>query len=269
MKDAPEYETITLERAGGVSRLTLARPDVLNALTHAMMAEIGDAVDRVSRDETSRVVILRGAGGNFSAGGDLNAMKSMPPAPEPGKEDPLYPRYRQFGDVLHTLDTLPQAVVAVLEGAAVGGGLGMACCADVVIVHARAKLGIPEPRAGFIPSQMIPYLVRRIGSGRARNLAITSNRIDGREAHRIGLADHCCEDTDALEATLADTLKAILHCAPAAIATVKRLIAESEEQPLKAVLDTAGAALVERLRSPDAVEGMTAFLEKRPPRWVP
>jgi isohexenylglutaconyl-CoA hydratase len=156
MKDTPEYETITLERAGGVSRLTLARPDVLNALTHAMMAEIGDAVDRISRDGTSRVVVLRGAGGNFSAGGDLNAMKSIPPAPEPGEEDPLYPLYRQFGDVLHTLDTLPQAVVAVLEGAAVGGGLGMACCADVVIVHAHAKLGIPEPRAGFIPSQMIP-----------------------------------------------------------------------------------------------------------------
>jgi isohexenylglutaconyl-CoA hydratase len=214
-------------------------------------------------------VILRGAGGNFSAGGDLNAMKSMPPAPGPGEVDPLYARYRQFGDVLQTLDTLPQAVIAVLEGAAVGGGLGLACCADVVIVHARAKLGIPEPRAGFIPSQMIPYLVRRIGPNRARSLAITSNRIDGREAHRIGLADHCCEDSAMLEAILAETIAAILHCAPGAIATVKHLIAETQDQPLQTVLDAAGAALVERLRSPDAAEGMAAFLEKRPPRWVP
>ena len=263
MSDRPVYESITLEREGGVCRLTLARPDTLNALTHAMMVEIGDAVDRIARDQTCRIVVLRGAGGNFCAGGDINAMKSIPPPPRPGEEDPLYAPYRLFGDVLQALDGLPQAVVALVEGAAVGGGLGMVCCADAVIVRADAKFGIPEPRAGFIPSQMIPFLIRRVGPGRARHLAVTSDRIDGREAHRIGLADRCCEDAASLEAALAETLTSILGSAPGAVATVKRLIVESEGRPLEEILDAAGKALVERLRSPDAAEGMAAFLEKR------
>lgn len=268
MNSPRSYRSIALSRKGGTCFLTLARPDVLNALTHLMMEEIGDAVGRLAGDEACRVVVLRGAGGNFCAGGDLNAMQAMPPPPDAGQADPLYAPYRLFGDVLHALDTLPQAVVAVVEGAAVGGGLGMLCCADVVIVRADAKLGIPEPRAGFIPSQMIPFLVRRVGAGPARRLAVTGSRVDGREAHRIGLADHCCEDDQALEAVLTETLAAILRCAPDAVAAAKGLVAASGRRPLVEVLDAAGEALVGCLRSPDAAEGMAAFLEKRPPRWA-
>ncbi len=164
-----DYANITLARDGAVARLTLNRPDRRNALTHAMMLELEDAFGRLRDDSSCRVLVLRGAGGHFSAGGDLDAMADMPPQPAGGTADPLIAAYRQFGDALLALNTLPQATVAIVEGSAVGGGFGMACCSDVVILHESARFGMPEPKVGFIPSQIIPFVVRRIGAGpRAR-----------------------------------------------------------------------------------------------------
>lgn len=128
-----------------------------------MMAEIGDAVQRVRADPDARVLVLRGAGGNFCAGGDLASMANMPPPPADGEQDALYVPYRLLGDVLHDLNRLPQAVVAVVEGAVAGGGFGMAVCADVTIAHRDAKFALPEARVGFIASQVIPFVTRRIG----------------------------------------------------------------------------------------------------------
>src|SRR5690349_14023078 len=110
-------------------------------------------------------------------------MADLPPLPASGA-DPLVPAYRQFGDALLVLDTLPQATIAVVEGSAVGGGFGMACCSDAVILHRDARLGIPEPKVGFIPAQIVPFLVRRLGEGPVRDLAVTGRVIDGAEAHR-------------------------------------------------------------------------------------
>ena len=161
-----DYANITLERDGAVTRLMLNRPERRNALTHAMMLELEDAFGRVRDDQSCRVLVLRGAGGHFCAGGDLDAMADMPPRPDNGAADPLVPAYRQFGDALLALNNLPQATVSIVEGSAVGGGFGMACCSDVVILHDSARFGVPEPKVGFIPSQIIPFVVRRIGEGR-------------------------------------------------------------------------------------------------------
>ena len=161
-----DYANITLARDGAVARLTLNRPDRRNALTHAMMLELEDAFGRVRDDQSCRVLVLRGAGGHFCAGGDLEAMADMPPRPANGATDPLVAPYRQFGDALLALNNLPQATVAIVEGSAVGGGFGMACCSDVVILHESVRFGMPEPKVGFIPSQIIPFVVRRVGEGR-------------------------------------------------------------------------------------------------------
>src|SRR5262245_26991042 len=129
-----DYANIKLERDGALARLTLNRPERRNALTHAMMLELEDAFAKMRDDGDCRVLLLRGAGGHFCAGGDLDAMADMPPLPADGPtngaDDPLLPAYRQFGDALLALNTLPQATVAIVEGSAVGGGLGMACCSD-------------------------------------------------------------------------------------------------------------------------------------------
>ena len=182
-----DYANITLTHDGAVARLTLSRSERRNAITQPMMLELEDAFRRVGADAGCRVLVLRGAGGHFSAGGDLDAMADMPPKPANGGTDPLVPAYRQFGDALLALNHLPQATVAVVEGSAVGAGFGMACCSDVVILHESARFGMPEPKVGFIPSQIIPFVVRRLGEGAARDLAVTGRVIDAREAHRLGI----------------------------------------------------------------------------------
>src|SRR5258706_6428800 len=172
-----DYTNIKLERDGAVARLMLNRPERRNALTHAMMLELEDAFARVRDDASCRALVLRGAGGQFCAGGDLDAMADMPPPHGNGEADPLVAAYRQFGDTLLALNALPQATISIVEGSAVGGGFGMACCSDVVILHDSAKFGLPEPQWGFIPSQVIPFVARRLGAGPARELAVTGRVI--------------------------------------------------------------------------------------------
>jgi isohexenylglutaconyl-CoA hydratase len=264
-----EFETIRLEaEPHGVRRLTFRRPAQRNALTHRMMEETGRALALVRTDPEARVLVLRGAGGNFCAGGDLNAMIDMPPPPAPGEADPLVAPYRMYGDVLAALNTMPQAVVALVEGIAVGGGFGAACCADLTIVTADARLGMPEPRHGFIPSQIIPFVVRRIGEGQARRLAVTASVIDGREATRLGVAHQCCETVGEAEAALAAALEQLRRCAPQALAAVKRLTLSVAVRSDVEVMDDAAETLVSLLRAPEARAGVEAFLAKRRPPWA-
>jgi isohexenylglutaconyl-CoA hydratase len=263
-----QYENIKVERDGDCVTLTLNRPERRNALTHAMMVEIGAAVAAIRGNGEVRIVILRGAGGFFSAGGDFDFMRDMPPAPAPGEIDPLYPGYRMFGEVLEELNRLPQAVVAMVEGPAAGGGFGMVCCADVAIVRADAKFGMPEPRAGFIPSQIIPLVVRRIGEGRARRLAVMGITVDGQEAVDMGIAHYCCADNEAMEVRLAAVLGEIRRCEPAALAAVKRLLLDCALKGDQAVLDDAAETLVGLLRRPSALVGIDAFMAKKLPPWA-
>jgi isohexenylglutaconyl-CoA hydratase len=261
------YANITLARDGAVARLTLNRPDRRNALTHAMMLELADAFAQVRDDLACRVLVLRGAGGHFCAGGDLDAMADMPPKPANGATDPLVPAYRQLGDALLALNHLPQAVVAIVEGSAVGGGLGLACCSDVVILHESARLGMPEPKWGFIPSQILPFVVRRVGEGAARDLAVTGRVIDGAEALRLGIGRHFCANTAELNRAVKALLDDILKLEPQALATVKRLVLSSATADDRAVLDDAAESLVSLLRRPEAAEGIRAFMAKTAPPW--
>ncbi|MBL6616025.1 MAG: enoyl-CoA hydratase/isomerase family protein [Reyranella sp.] len=261
-----DYANIQLERDGAVARLVLNRPDRRNALTHAMMLELEDAFATVRDDKTCRALVLRGAAGHFSAGGDLEAMADMPPAN--GTVDPLLPAYRQFGDALLALNELPQATIAVVEGSAVGGGFGMACCSDVVILHDSARFGMPEPKVGFIPSQIIPFVARRIGEGAARDLAVTGRVIDAREAHRLGIGRHFCASTAEINRTLRAVLDDVLKLEPDAVAAVKRLVLACATEDDRAVLDDAAETLVGLLRRPQAAEGIRHFMAKTSPSWA-
>jgi isohexenylglutaconyl-CoA hydratase len=264
----PDYANITLAREGAVSRLTLNRPERRNAITQKMMLELEDAFRQVGADKTCRVLVLRGAGGHFSAGGDIADMADMPPMPASGAIDPMIAHYRQFGHALEVLNTLPQPVIAVIEGAAVGGGFGMACCSDIVILHENAKFGLPEPKAGFIPSQILPFIVRRIGEGATRDLALTARVIDGAEAHRLGVGRYLCANTADLNRTLKAAIDDVLKLEPEALAVVKRLVLSTAASDDKTVLDDAAQSIVQLLRRPQASEGMKSFMEKTIPSWV-
>jgi isohexenylglutaconyl-CoA hydratase len=211
--------------------------------------------------------VLRGAGGSFCAGGDLGAMRDMPSRPKRGR-DPLIEHYRVYGRVLAKLNALPQAVISVIEGPAVGGGLGMACCSDVVILHRSAKFGIPEPRSGFIPSQVLPFMVRRLGEGAVRHLAVTGAIIGAAEARRLGLGQFVCASGAAVERALGEVLGQVGRMEPDALATVKRLTLMCATAGDEAVMDRASEELVRLLRRPEALAGMQAFLAKKPPPWV-
>lgn len=262
------YANIKLERDGAVARLVLNRPERRNALTHDMMVELEDAFARVRDDQTCRVLVLRGAGGHFCAGGDLDAMADMPPKPANGAADPLVPAYRQFGDALLALNTLPQATIAVVEGSTVGGGFGMACCSDVVILHDSARFGLPEPKVGFIPSQVIPFVVRRLGEGAARDLAVSGRVVDAAEAHRLGIGRYLYRTTAELGSILRGLLDDILKMEPQALATVKRLVLACATEDDRAVLDDAAESLAGLLRRPQAGQGIKAFMAKTAPPWT-
>lgn len=264
----PDYRDLRVERRGTRLFITFNRPAARNALTHPMMREIGDALARAKADAAVRVVVLRGAGGNFSAGGDLNAMQDMPPPPGPGEKDPLFAEYRYFGDVLAAMDALPKPVVALVEGGAAGGGFGMACCADVAILLADAKFALPEPRVGFIPSQIIPFISRRIGSGQLRRIAVLGQRVTGREAFRLGVGHYLVETMAEAEAQLAAVLADVDACDPAAVAAVKDTVLATDTLPAEAVFDHAASHLVRLLRRPEAPAGMQAFLNKRKTPWA-
>ena len=261
------YRFITLRRAGIAWHLSFNRPERRNALNLAMMAEIGDAVDRIGADRSARALVLRGTGGAYCAGGDLGAMSKLPPKPRSGP-DPLVASYRIFGRVLARLDGLPQAVVSVVEGPAVGGGFGMVCCSDVVILHRSAKFGIPEPRSGFIPSQVLPFLVRRLGEGSVRYLAVTGAIADAAGAHRLGLGQYLCASAAGLERALKTVLHDIGKMEPDALATAKRLTLMCATHSDEAVMNRASVELVRLLRRPEALAGMRAFLKKTLPPWA-
>lgn len=267
MRGKPNYRFILLRREGLAFHLTFDRPDRRNALNHAMMREIGDAVDRVGADRSARALVLRGNGGAFCAGGDLGAMAELPPRPRAGT-DPLVADYRIFGTVLETLNRLPQAVVSVVEGPAVGGGFGMVCCSDVVILSRSAKFGVPEPRSGFIPSQVLPFLVRRLGEGAVRHLAVTGAIVDAAGARRLGLGQFLCTSAGGLDRALKTVLRDIGRMEPDALATVKHLTLMCSTSSDEAVMDRASIELVRLLRRPEALAGMRAFLHKTPPPWA-
>ena len=262
-----DYEFLAIERQGAVTRLTLNRPQRRNALTHRMMLELEDAFVGIGNDGACRVLVLRGAGGHFCAGGDLDTMAHLPPLPS-GGTDPLLPSYRQFGNALLALQGLPQATIAVVEGSAVGAGFGMACCSDVVILRGDARFGIPEPRVGFIPSQIIPFLVRRLGEGPVRDLAVTGRVIDAAEACRLGIGRHLCVTGAEVEATLQGLLDDVLKMEPKALAVAKRLVLSCAEKGDLDVLDEAAESLVALLRQPEAAEGIRHFMAKTTPSWA-
>ena len=262
------YTSLDVTCCGPVTRLTLNRPARRNALTHAMMLELEQAFAAVRDDAGCRVLVLRGAGGHFCAGGDLDAMADMPPKPANGDADPLVAAYRQFGDALLALNELPQATIAIVEGSAVGGGFGMACCSDVVILHDSARFGMPEPKVGFIPSQIIPFVARRIGEGAARDLAVTGRVIDAREAHRLGIGRHFCANTAEINRTVRAVLDDVLKLEPEAVAAVKRLVLACATEDDRTVLDHAAQSLVGLLRRPQASEGIRHFMAKTSPPWA-
>lgn len=267
MSTLPEVKTLALVRDGSVLTITLNRPDVRNAMSLAMVRELEAVFEAVADDRTLRTLVLRGAGGHFCAGGDVKDMAGARMAEAKDGNDPVAEVNRAFGRMLERAEKVPQALVAVCEGAVLGGGFGLACVADVTLTEARAEFGLPETGLGLPPAQIAPFLVKRIGLSQTRRLAVTGGRFDGAEALRIALAHECYEGTAALEAGLDALLARIARCAPGAIAVTKKIVLSVGSKPLPELLDDGARAFAECVRGPEGMEGTMAFVQKRQPSW--
>lgn len=267
--DFSSFESLLVRIERGVMHLTLNRPDTRNAMTAAMLDEIGAAVDAVRDDRGVRAIVLRGAGGHFCAGADLKSMMAGGlKAPAPGEPDPIAVVNRRFGAMLRKVAQAPQAVVAVCEGAVLGGGFGLACVSDIALAHAGAKFGMPETTRGLPPAQIAPFVVERIGLTQARRLCLTGAQFDGAEALRLGLVHEVCADGEALQRALNDTLAQILRCAPGANAATKAILLDVGRVDIDTLLDGAAQSFAACVRGGEAAEGIAAFMQKRPPKWA-
>jgi isohexenylglutaconyl-CoA hydratase len=245
--------------------LTLADAPRQNALSADMVAEFGAALDALPKDLAALVV--QGEGGVFSAGADLKALNAALSAPRaPGEADPLESLNAAGGRFFARFAALPCVTIALVDGAAVGGGMGLAASSDIVIATPRARFALTETSLGLPPAQIAPHLVARLGERVVRRLALTGARLDGREAAAVGLADFFSESDGCAE--LEALLKSIERCAPGANAETKRLLRACRVESPDAYVATAAKSFAAALRGPEGREGLAAFVEKRAPAWA-
>mgnify|MGYP002624747403 CR=1 FL=1 len=259
--------TITTRANGGVLHLTLNRPELRNAMSLAMVLELRQALAAAEADGTTRIVVLRGAGGHFCAGADLkdltNARLKLS-----GNPDGLAEVNAAFGDLCVAFADTGLALVAVLEGTVMGGGFGLACVADVAIAADNAVFRLPETSLGVVPAQIAPFLVERLGYAEAKRLAVTGGRIDAAQALALRLV-HEVHPGVGLDAAIERNVHAILQCAPGAIAATKALIRQARLRAPASLVHEASMVFSRAALGPEGTEGTAAFLHKRKPNWAP
>jgi methylglutaconyl-CoA hydratase len=256
---------LTDRRPDGSAWVTLNRPEIHNAFDDRLIADLTAQLTRLAEDPAVRAVVLTGGGKSFSAGADLNWMRRTASY---GEAENLADA-RALAQLMATLNELPKPTIARVNGAALGGGTGLVACCDIVVASVEAIFGTTEVRLGLIPSVIGPYVVAAIGVRQARRLMLTGERIGAAEAARIGLV-HEVVETDQLDSAVETVLGHVLRGGPGALVAAKRLIRDLADRPIGPDLIDDTAARIAALRAtPEAREGVTAFLAKRPPNWLP
>lgn len=264
-----DHAPVRVERdARGVCTLTLNRPEVRNAMSLAMVQALRDALAATEADGSTRLIVLRGADGHFSAGADLRDMADAR-LKVSGHPDALVQVNAAFGELCAAFAATGLATVAVLEGTVMGGGFGLACVADVALAGESVRFRLPETSLGLPPAQIAPWLVQRLGASQARRLAVTGGRLDAAQALALGLVHEVFADGAVLDGALERICSEILHNAPGAIAVTKQLVERSRWAPAESLIGEAASAFSKAALGPEGSEGTAAFLQKRKPSWAP
>jgi len=252
-------------RAPGVAQLTMARPAVFNAFDEAMIGELDAAFAQLEADPEVRVIVLAGEGKHFSAGADLQWMQRASTASlEWNVADA-----RRFAGMLARIERCPKPTVARVQGAALGGGVGLSCACDLAIAADNASFSVSEAKFGILPSVIGPYVTNAVGKRQARRLALTTERIGAAEALALGLVTRVVA-LDALDAAVDEAVAQLLAGGPGAQAEIKALFAQLHEGPVTDAVVELTAQTIARVRGSDeAREGFAAFLAKRPAAWIP
>jgi len=256
-------DTLRLTQQGPVATVCLARPQVHNAFHPTMVAELAAVLDELSGDRSVRVVVLAAEGTSFSAGADLAWMQQSAHDSERENEADALRLARLF----HALDTFPKPLVVRVQGPALGGGVGLAACGDIVVASERALFGLTEVRLGIIPAVISPYVVRKIGISNARRYFLTGERFDATVAQQLGLV-HLVVPAEQLDEAVEAHVHSVLQGGPGAQREAKALIRLVAQTDPEAVLKET-AQRIARLRvTEEAQEGLRAFFDKRKPSWV-
>lgn len=257
-------DIVLMNVADGVATITLNRPDAHNAFDEHVIANLSGKLDALHIQHDVHVVVLRGAGKSFSAGADLNWMKRVADYSEhQNKEDAM-----ALANMLHKLYTMPKTTIACVQGAAFGGGLGLASCCDIVIADKSAKFALSEVKLGLIPATIAPYVLRAIGERQCRRYFQTAERFDAQTAKDIGLVHELVDDHATMDAELQLLLGILSGNGPRARAAAKQLCQDFADQPITHALMVESATRIAETRAgAEAKEGLNAFLEKREARW--
>ena len=261
---------LRLERSGPggvVARVTLARPDVHNAFDAALIAELRTAFAAVGREDPTslRAVVLAGDGPSFCAGADIAWMRAAMALDVEGNEQDAM----AMADMFETLDACPVPVIARVQGAALGGGMGLCAVADLVVAESGARFGFTETRLGILPAVISPFVVAKIGETHARALFPGGRRFDAVRAQRIGLVHEVVEGEAALDDAVEAAVVDILASGPTAVRAAKAIVREVRGLGHGSSKWHTARVIARQRVSDEAREGFAAFDEKRPPSWTP
>jgi methylglutaconyl-CoA hydratase len=256
-------KTIKYTIENNLARVTLNRPEIHNAFNETMISELLDLYREFGELANVRVVVITGEGKSFCAGADLNWMGGVINYSYQQNLDESL----QLAELFYTMYSLPKPTIAMVNGAAIGGGAGMVAVNDLVIASERAKFSFSEVKLGLVPACISPYVIRKVGENRSRELFLTGERMDAQKALEFGFANKVVSQ-DELEATVNDLLIQLISSGPNALAICKDLL-ENVPQMLLDEAKTYTAETIASLRiSDEGQEGMNAFFEKRKPNWV-
>ncbi|MBL0060623.1 MAG: enoyl-CoA hydratase/isomerase family protein [bacterium] len=253
---------VRLDRSGGVVTLNLARPETRNALNSEMIAELTQAFRELSTDDSIRVLILAADGQTFCAGADANWMKSQKGVSE---TENLADAQKIF-DLFRLVYEFPHPIIARVQGGAYGGGAGLMCCSDIVVMTDDAQTAFSEVRLGVVPATISTFVLRKIGEGRARELFLTGRRITAQECLNLGLATEVVS-ADKLDQAVIRWADELLKASPTAQMVTKELLREVPQLTLDQAREFTPLRIARQRVSAEGQEGLAALLEKRNPQW--
>ncbi|MCB6176946.1 crotonase/enoyl-CoA hydratase family protein [Rhodobacter sp. Har01] len=258
------YETLSVTAdASGIVHLALNRPDKRNALSAQMIADLTAFAAAAAPRRDWRAVILSGAGDVFCAGGDLDWMRAQIAADRATRMSEA----RKLADMLKALNELPQPLIGAVQGGAYGGGVGLAAVCDTVVAAEDARFGLTETRLGLIPATIGPYVIARMGEGRARRVFFSARLFGAAEARDLGLVARIVATADLAQAAIEEA-SPYLATAPGAVAAAKRLARQlGQGGTTEAAVEASITALADAWEAPEAAEGIAAFFGKRRPAW--
>ncbi|MEY3903958.1 MAG: hypothetical protein RL189_3264 [Pseudomonadota bacterium] len=263
-------KTLCVRHSGhGVVRLVLNRPAVRNAFNAEMITEINDVLSElaaVTEENKMRVLVIEGAGDHFCAGADLAYMREQSSAGEPQSLRDA----RVLGTLFFRLASFPTTVVSAVRGAAIGGGFGLVCCSDVVICQSSSQFATSEVRLGIVPGVISPYILRKLGAGRAASFMLSGERLSALQALNIGLVNHVVDssETDVFRQKLAAVVSEHLKAGANAARRTKELLRKIHPLPDPGLFEYTASAIAQARCSAEGKHGLQQFFEKKPPVWA-